>query len=305
MIGSIRSLLFVPGNRAERFGKALAAGADAVCIDLEDAVPNTAKAEARATVMAFLRRRADEQPDTAAPILALRINAIRTQDGLRDLAALADALAAAARPDFLMVPKFAHPTEAAILAEAFSSLPLWPIIESAAGLRHAADIAAGPNIAGLLFGAVDYAAEAGCTLDWEPLAYARGALAAARAAAGIQLLDVPHLDIGNLADLDQATRRAKACGFTGRACIHPAQIATVNAAFTPSEAEIHHATRLIDALEQAGGNAASPHSASWPGGTTRSHVVFEKKQQKTFRYPDARGPGGSGRGSGQSPIRLE
>ncbi len=247
---SLRSMLFVPGNRADRFGRALAAGADAICIDLEDAVAQDAKSGARATVMAYPAQAALAGQHAA---LGVRINSIRTQDGLRDLAALADA---PVLPDFLMIPKIAHPEEAAIIAEAFPGLPLWPIVESAAGLFQAAAIAAAPSVAGLLFGAVDYAAECGCTLAWESLLYARSALAAFRAAAGIQLLDVPALDIKDSAGLDATTRRARDLGFTGRACIHPAQVETVNAAFAPSEAEIAAAHRLVQALREAAGAAA-------------------------------------------------
>ncbi len=247
---SLRSMLFVPGNRADRFGRALAAGADAICIDLEDAVAQDAKSGARAAVMAYPAQAALAGQHAA---LGVRINSIRTQDGLRDLAALADA---PVLPDFLMIPKIAHPEEAAIIAEAFPGLPLWPIVESAAGLFQAAAIAAAPSVAGLLFGAVDYAAECGCTLAWESLLYARSALAAFRAAAGIQLLDVPALDIKDSAGLDATTRRARDLGFTGRACIHPAQVETVNAAFAPSEAEIAAAHRLVQALREAAGAAA-------------------------------------------------
>jgi citrate lyase subunit beta/citryl-CoA lyase/(S)-citramalyl-CoA lyase len=247
---SLRSLLFVPGNRPDRFPRALDAGADAICIDLEDAVAPEAKAGARATVLAYS---AEARSGTRRPALGVRINAIRTPDGLRDLAALADA---PALPDFLMIPKMAHPAEAGIIADAFPGLPLWPIVESAAGLFQAAAIAAAPNVAGLLFGAVDYAAECGCTLAWESLLTARGTLAAARAAAGIQLLDVPALDIKDSAGLDASTRRARDLGFTGRACIHPAQVETVNAAFAPTAAEVAAAHRLVEALRAAAGGAA-------------------------------------------------
>ncbi len=247
---SLRSLLFVPGNRPDRFSKALNAGADAICIDLEDAVAQDAKASARAAVMAYP---AEARSGAPRPALGVRINAIRTPDGLRDLASLTEA---PVLPDFLMIPKMAHPAEAGIIAEAFPGLPLWPIVESAAGLFQAAAIAAAPAVAGLLFGAVDYAAECGCTLAWESLLTARGMLAAARAASGIQLLDVPALDINDSAGLDASTRRARDLGFTGRACIHPAQVETVNAAFAPSEAEVAAARRLVAALNEAAGGAA-------------------------------------------------
>jgi citrate lyase beta subunit len=241
-----RSLLFVPGNRPDRFAKALGAGADAVCIDLEDAVAPEGKEAARAAAFGFL---VHDRARGAA--LGLRMNGVRSLTGIRDLAGLGDC---GALPDFLMVPKLSHPTEAAILADLFPGVPLWPIVETAQGLRHAWDIAAVPGVAGLLFGAVDFSAETGGSLSWESLAYARGALAAARAAAGIGLLDVPHLDIADTEDLAHSTRRARDLGFTGRACIHPAQVPIVNAAFSPTPGEIAQAERLVAALRAAGGS---------------------------------------------------
>ena len=241
-----RSLLFVPGHRADRFAKALAAGADAVCVDLEDAVPPADKAAARRDVIASLGSLCG---GTVA--LGVRVNALRSMDGLADLAALGGA---ARLPDFVMVPKTADPIELAIIADILPGIALWPIVESAAGLACAAGIARGRDVAGLLFGAVDFAAEIGCTLEWEPLLFARATLAATRA--GAQLLDVPSLDVADHAALEASSRRARALGFTGRACIHPAQVAAVNRAFTPSGEELAQARRVIDALAQAGGKAA-------------------------------------------------
>jgi citrate lyase subunit beta/citryl-CoA lyase/(S)-citramalyl-CoA lyase len=111
-------------------------------------------------------------------------------------------------------------------------------------------------VGGVLFGAVDYSAEVGCTLEWDALLYARGALAAACARAGVELLDVPHLDIADAADLAASTARARALGFTGRACIHPTQVSAVNAVFTPDAAAVDRARRVVAAFEAAAGGAA-------------------------------------------------
>jgi citrate lyase subunit beta/citryl-CoA lyase/(S)-citramalyl-CoA lyase len=247
----VRSLLFVPGNRSERFAKALAAGADAVCIDLEDAVPPEQKAAARSAVAAFLREGRGD-----APAVGVRLNAPSTLAMAEDLAALAEALAHAA---FIMAPKTQAGIELENLRAALGTgaPPLWPVIETARALEAAYEIAhaAGPD-GGVLFGAADFSADVGCTLEWEALAYARGRLAAACAAAAIALLDVPHLNVKDEAGLIESTRRAKALGFTGRACIHPDQVAPVNACFTPTEAEIARAKRIIAALADAKGAAA-------------------------------------------------
>ncbi|KPP80383.1 MAG: citrate lyase subunit beta / citryl-CoA lyase [Oceanicaulis sp. HLUCCA04] len=247
----MRSLLFVPGTRPDRITKALASGADAVCIDLEDAVAPDDKAPAREMVMQALA-----QPREPATRLGFRINPVRTANGLADLAAYGESNVAA---DFVMIPKAAHPVELEIVAGALEGPDrphLWPIIESAKGLSRAYAIAAAPYVQGLLFGGADFAADLGTGMEWEPLFHARGSLAAAAAAAGVELLDVPHLDVNDDEGLAASTRRARAIGFTGRACIHPRQIAGVNAAFTPSEAEIEQARQVLAAFRQSQGGAA-------------------------------------------------
>ena len=243
---AFRSLLFVPGSRPERFEKALGAGADVVCIDLEDAVAPDAKDEARRAVVAFLARQQSGR-------VGVRINGATTAQFVEDCQALASVMTA-----FVMVPKV---EDAGQLTTARSQLgangsPLWPIIESPEGLRLAWEIAAAPGVGGVLFGAADYSAEVGCTLEWDALLYARGALAAAAARARVELLDVPYLDLADTEGLATSTRRAKALGFTGRACIHPSQVGAVNAAYTPSPTEADRARRIVAAFDAAGGAAA-------------------------------------------------
>ncbi|OYQ31637.1 hypothetical protein CHU95_21105 [Niveispirillum lacus] len=244
-----RSLLFVPGSRPERFGKALAAGADITCIDLEDSVAPAGKEGARVAALAFIAEKG--APDH----LWLRINPVRSKAGLADLLAVLDS---AAGPRTLMLPKLSDPSDLDFLAELLGdrSLSLVPLIETAAGLRQAASIARGLHVTALLFGAVDFAAELGCTLDWEPLLFARSSLVAAAAEGGIGLFDVPSIDVADMEGLRSSTQRAKALGFTGRACIHPSQVAVVNEVFTPSQADIDRAHRVVDSFAQAGGGVA-------------------------------------------------
>ena len=241
---TFRSLLFAPGSRPERFEKALAAGADAVCLDLEDAVPSDGKASARTSVAQALA--------TPRPGLGVRINGVASEHFTADAQALAGL-----SPAFVMVPKVESAEQLSEVRARLKSDPvLWPIVESPEGLRQAWDIAAAPGVAGVLFGAADYSAEVGCTLEWDALAYARGALAAAAARAGVELLDVPHLDIPDLNDLTASTLRARSLGFTGRACIHPTQVGPVNAAFTPTAVEADRARRVVEAFETSDGGAA-------------------------------------------------
>ncbi|MGY6628317.1 MAG: HpcH/HpaI aldolase/citrate lyase family protein [Oceanicaulis sp.] len=248
----MRSLLFVPGSRPERIAKALAAGADGVCIDLEDAVPPSGKHEARDAVMAAL----SEPRKAGLPRVGFRINSPRTSAGLADLAAYAHGEGHA---DFLMIPKVSHAEELVIITEALGGQdapPLWPVIESALGLKRAWEIASAPGVEGVLFGGADFAADLAVTMDWEPLFHARGVLAAAAAASGVELMDVPWLDVEDEAGLVDTTARAKALGFTGRACIHPKQVSGVAAAFMPREDELARARAILEAFDKAEGGAA-------------------------------------------------
>lgn len=243
----MRSLLFVPGSRPERIAKALNAGADAVVADLEDAVAPGAKADARAAVLAEL---------DAPRRFAVRVNALETEWGRDD----ADALAAHAHPPaFAMLPKAESAGQVDVLAAALGDqvgAGVVPIIESAPGLRNAWDICAADGVIAVLFGGGDMAADLGVAMEFEPLFFARSQVIAACAAAGVPAIDVPYLNVNDSDGLAAETRRVKALGFQAKACIHPAQIAAVNAAFTPSESDIADAERVIAALEEAGGGAA-------------------------------------------------
>jgi len=241
-MASFRTLLFVPAARPERFARALAAGADCICLDLEDATAPAQKDAARIDAAAFLQGERDGPP------VGVRINAQDSQWAQADLAAIA------AHADFIMVPKAASAAQLAPLAAL--KTPLWPLIESVEGLMRAWEIAAAPQVAGVLFGAFDYAADVGCEMAWEPLLFARSQVAAACARARIEALDSPDGDLRGGEAFVQSTLRAKALGFTGRACIHPAQVAPANAAYTPSDEEIARARRVLEAFDAAGGAAA-------------------------------------------------
>jgi citrate lyase subunit beta/citryl-CoA lyase/(S)-citramalyl-CoA lyase len=246
---AFRSLLFVPGNRPERFGKARITEADAVCVDLEDAVPPDQKEKAREIVF----KQWLGQPKTPRPKVGVRINGLATHDGFRDVAELREAITWG---DFLMIPKAQSGVELANLRAAIGEdcPPLWPIIETTRGLEAAYEIAR--EAAGVLFGGADMSADLGSDMGWDALAYARGRIAAACANAGAEFIDVPYLDVRDPEGLAATTARVKAMGFTGRACIHPDQVDVVNRVFTPTEAEIAKAKRVIAALEEAKGAAA-------------------------------------------------
>lgn len=251
-----RSLIFVPGDRPDRFAGALACGADQVCVELEDGVPRR-KDEARANALAFFAAAPAAAGD--GPERLLRVNSPRTAHGLRDLVAICES---PAPPPAIMVPKVESPAEIRLLADLFrggahGGVRFHVVIETAAALEAAHEIAlAGPRIDALAFGAFDLAAELRASPGWGPMLYARQRLACAAAAAGIDLLDAPSLDLADEAGLANDARRARGLGFTGKAAIHPRQIAAINAAFTPSAEEAARARAAIAASEAAGGELA-------------------------------------------------
>lgn len=247
MSHTFKSLLFVPGSRPERFDKAVESGADTIIIDLEDAVLPEAKAEARAAALGWLAHRGDA---TAG----IRINSPRTADGCADIAALA---VSGCSPDFVMVPKAETGIDMEIVGDALGhGAPLIAVIESGRGLRRAFDIAK-QSPAGVLFGGADYSASLGADLsNWDAMIVARGTIAGACGAAGVPAYDVPYLDVKDPNGLDETTRQAKAVGFSGRACIHPSQVDTVNAVFLPTREEVLEARAIIKALEDSKGGAA-------------------------------------------------
>lgn len=246
-LAQFRSLLFAPATRPERFAKAAASGADAVCLDLEDAVAPGDKGLARTAALDFLASR-----PAGGPAIGLRLNGRGTPWFDDDLKA-----AARAGADFFMIPKAASAQDFAMLQRALGeSRPFWPLIETPEALMRAWEIAAAPAVAGVLFGAFDFSAEVGCDMSWEPLLFARGQIAAACARAGVQALDAPPAAIDDPDALRQETDRARRMGFTGRACIHPAQVAPVNAVYSPDAEAISYARRILAAFDAAAGGPA-------------------------------------------------
>ncbi len=246
-----RSLLFVPAVRPDRYPKALATGADAVCLDLEDGVAFGAKEAAREQAFALL---ADRAPMPAE--VSLRINDVKTELGRIDLAALVEA---GVRPDALMLPKVAGAAEIreveAALSGTGAALPLIAQLETAAGVLAAEEIAAAsPNVSAVFFGAIDLSADLGCAVEWEALLYARSRVVLAAGAAGVSALDSPFMDVPAVEALAEESRRVRRLGFAGKAAIHPTQVPVIQRAFSPTDAELAWARRIVAAYEaQQGG----------------------------------------------------
>ncbi|WP_313173253.1 CoA ester lyase [Stenotrophomonas sp.] len=245
-----RCLLFVPGSRPERYAKAVATGADQVCIDLEDAVAPGDKESARASLFAFLA----ELPQTRSEI-GLRINPLSSALGQADLQALA---ASGLKPAFVMLPKVETVAELQQADAALAAIDTVFIaqIETPKGLLDARALATAiPRLQALMFGGFDYIVALRGRASWESFFHPRVQLATIAAEAGVGCMDVPYLDIKDEAGLVQETERVIDLGFTAKAAIHPAQVDPIQNAYLPTAAEYDRAQRVVAALAASGGEA--------------------------------------------------
>ena len=235
----LRSYLFVPGNRPERYEKALASRAGAVIVDLEDAVAPDEKQAARSALLAWLE---------PAKAVVVRVNAPATEWFESDLEVCS-------RPGVtaVVVPKAETAEQVARVAEA-AARPVLPLVETARGLWSALEIAKAPGVARLLFGSLDYQADLDTTDD--ELLLARSQLVLASRVAGI---GAPVDGITQAIDDDELlrrdTERARRLGFGAKLCIHPRQVDVVNHAFAPTEDDVSWAERVVAAFAASHGNA--------------------------------------------------
>jgi citrate lyase subunit beta/citryl-CoA lyase len=247
-ISHARSLLFVPGNRPERFEKAVRCGADAVVLDLEDAVPLADKAKAREEIkLAWTKLAVLGIP------LVVRINAVDSEEGDRDLAWLERNSSPAA----LMIPK-AESAEALTRIHRRLGLSLLPIIESAAGYAALPALATAAGVVRLAVGHIDFVADTGmqCDEDESELAPLRFAVAmASRLGQLAPAVDGVTVQIDDDDRLRRDTRRGLRFGFAGKLCIHPRQVTVVHEALAPTTQELAWARRVIAANEAALGGA--------------------------------------------------
>ena len=261
----MRSMLFVPGDRPERFGKAAASGADAVILDLEDAVVAERRSQARTEIAAWLRSGERKVPAW------VRINPVDSDDSLADLAAIIDG-----RPDGIVLPKARdgsdverahHWLESLEVRNGFArgSIGLLPLITESAGalLRAASFVSLPARVVGLTWGAEDLAADIGAagnkTADGEyelTFALARSFCLLAAAAAGVAAFDTIDTDLRDAAAIERRARASRRQGFAGKLAIHPAQVAPIHAAFSPTPEEIERAERVIAAFRAAPGAGA-------------------------------------------------
>ena len=231
------------------FPKALNSGTDIVCVELEDGIAPKDKDEARVSALGLFEK--PQANDGVERIV--RINCLREAFGIADVQAI---LTTNTPPPALMLPKVRTPEEIVwlddLLTERGHDTRLHVIIETNRGLEAAFDIAhCSDRIDALFFGGVDMAAELRCENAWEPLLYARSRVVHAAASAGLDVIDVPYLDLENPEGMKVEAKKAKDLGFSGKGSVHPKQIDAINTVFTPTADEIARARRVTQTFEEA------------------------------------------------------
>jgi citrate lyase beta subunit len=301
----MRSELAVPASNPRMIDKALASAADAVFLDLEDAVAPAAKPAARAMVIAALRDK-----DWQGKRRAMRINALDTSYCYRDLVEIVEA--AGEHLDLVVVPKANGPEDVNFVATLLGQIErhlgiahrigLEVQIETAAGLLNCERIAAGPRVEAITFGPGDFAASTGMPVaqigvpdEWDSAYpghrwhYAMSSLVIAARAAGVRVLDGPFADFRDEEGLRRACRIARALGFDGKWCIHPDQIAVVNEIFSPAETELAWARRVVNAYAAA--TASSLGAISLDGSLIDAASL--RMAERTLANATNRGEGGN------------
>jgi citrate lyase subunit beta / citryl-CoA lyase len=236
-----RSWLYVPGHRGERITKALGSGADAVVVDLEDAVPPDRKADARAAVAAAVAGRGANGPQ-----VWVRVNDPTGPWGDADLDAVTGSGVTGLR-----LPRSADPDTVRRVAER-TRVPLQLIVETAAGLARAVDLAAAhPLVAGIGLGEADLSADLRLVSD-TGLDWARGWIVVAARAAGLPSpVQSVWTDVADLDGLRASCERGRATGFVGRSVIHPRQVPVVHEVFTPSPEQVREAAAVVRTADEA------------------------------------------------------
>jgi (S)-citramalyl-CoA lyase len=248
---SLKSWLFTPATKADRFGRAAEIHADALIIDLEDAVALSDKQKARTAALQYL-----EQLAQGRLPCALRINAPVTRTGIEDLHSLLESSAA---PDYIILPKCDSPAfirmVRTLLDQAAKDTEIIALIESAKAVEALPDIV-GSEVrpVALMFGAADMAADLGAKTTWETLFFVRSRIRQVAASAGVVVVDSPFFDIADLEGLKRETKAAEDFGFHGKAAIHPKQISIINEVFTPSAEEVARARQILTVNQQGVGS---------------------------------------------------
>ncbi len=244
-----RSFIFTPGLNPDMFPKAIASGADMVCIELEDGIAIKDKDEARKNTIEALKT-LEVKSDVE---LVVRVNCQRTKFGLLDLEAF---ISSKLKVKAIMLPKVKTPDEIKfiddLLTDCNLDTDLHVIMETNQALQNIYEIAhSSKRIVALYFGGVDMAAELRVPNSYENLLYARSKLVHAGASVGIDVIDVPYLDLEDMDGMKKEAELVRDLGFTGKGSIHPKQINVLNEIFTPSKEEISKAKKIVDQFSES------------------------------------------------------
>ncbi|MER6520215.1 aldolase/citrate lyase family protein [Streptomyces sp. NPDC001553] len=237
--------------RAGRFDSALRARPDVVLLDLEDSVRAESKDAAREAALAYLTARDQD----GGVLTGLRINSPGTVYGLKDLTAIADSSLCDA---VVLVPMVESARDIDLVSQALDAkqrrLSLWALIETPRAILRLDAVLATPRLQGVVFGAADYAAATGCRTNTKALLWARSALAAGAAAAGIPAIDSPYFELDNTDGLRVDAENAQTLGYAGKGAVHPDQLPVIREAFRPNDAEVAAAHAIVAAADEAGGD---------------------------------------------------
>ena len=263
---TLKSLLFVPGDSEKKLAKAANTGADALLLDLEDAVSQDRLPIARGLVLDYLKSH-----DRSSQQVWVRINPLNTPLSLPDLVAVMPG-----KPDGIVLPKPLNASDVLQLDHFLSALEqreginaghtrILPVATEVAGALFSLNTYAGcsARLAGLTWGAEDLATAVGASTNKkdngefdDTFVLARSLCLLAAAHAGVQAIDTLSVDFRHADSLQADVQRAKRQGFSGKLAIHPDQVAIINAGFTATPEELQHAQRIVDAFAQSGGAGA-------------------------------------------------
>ena len=244
-----RSFIFTPGLNPDMFPKAIASGADMVCIELEDGIAIKDKNEARKNTIEALKTLEVK----SGVELVVRVNCQRTKFGLLDLEAF---ISSKLKVKAIMLPKVKTSDEIKfiddLLTDCNLDTDLHVIMETNEALQNIYEIAhSSKRIVALYFGGVDMAAELRVPNSYQNLLYARSKLVHAGASVGIDVIDVPYLDLEDMDGMKKEAELVRDLGFTGKGSIHPKQINILNEIFTPSKEEISKAKKIVDQFSES------------------------------------------------------
>ncbi|MEX2632940.1 MAG: CoA ester lyase [Balneolales bacterium] len=269
----VRSILFLPATKLDKWHHAVESGADSICIDLEDSVGLDKKDYARKKVISFFKKH------KSFPItLSVRINPINTFAGLKDFKAL---LETDTIPGALMIPKVCYSRDIQIINDVLdehkSQCTIIAIIETVEGLRNTSQILEHPRCRGAIFGGIDLAQQIGCKPSWNTLVTHRSNFVRDAVGKNVTLIDTPHFALDDKEGLAEETRLALELGFNAKAAIHPNHISIIQNIFTPSKDEIKEAKQMIREFNKYGGQVIQ-----FKGKVIEKPVIESAKQMLAY-----------------------